>query len=166
MNLETNTNNNNLLNSDLTEPAMLDQLWEAYINTKNTDFVLKIISVLDWEDNARKYLEAWVKNAPLSELTQYIQKLSDWFIPVNPINRTIDGPVDLDIHIALLALNEELNLNELPVQIPQEGLIKLTMKNAALWSLSMSQQHPEVAEICNRESQVAGGASRIHLAID
>lgn len=67
--------------------------------------------------------------------------------------------------MALLAKNGKLKFAELPIEIPMEDLIRLSMKSAALWSLlSMSEQDSQVAEICERKAQIVGSAARSLLA--
>jgi hypothetical protein len=154
-----------LLYCDLDHPQILDQIWSAYIETKNVNFVRKIVSVLDWDDRVRRHLETWLQQSDLIEITKYRQRFADWLFPINYENRTIDRPLDLDLHVAILAKNGQLKFDELPVKIPMEDLLRLSMKSAALWSLlSMSQQDSQVAEICVREAQVEGGMARPLLA--
>jgi len=153
-----------LLDADLNYPEMLDQLWSAYMETKNIHFVMKIVSVLDWGDRVREHLEAWLQQTSSAEHFEYRQRLADWMFPIDYENQTIERPLDLDIHVALLAKNGELKFDELPVQLPMEVLICLSMKSAALWSLlSISKDDTQVAETCKREARKKGGVARTHL---
>src|SRR5262245_24422759 len=107
-----------LLDSPLNHPGILDELWSAYIETNNVDFVLRIISVLDLDDRVRKRLYAWLQQTTLREYSRYAQQLAKWLFPIDFDNRSVGGPVDLDLHVALLAKSGDLKFSELPVQIP------------------------------------------------
>lgn len=154
-----------LLNDSLENPQVLDQLWAAYQETGNTDCVLKIVSVLDFEDRTRNYLETWLQECSDDELNEYQERLIKWVIPIKYDERTVDGPLDLDLHVALLAKDGQLKFDQLPMQIPMPDLIRLSMKSAALWSLlSVANSDPTVAEVCIQQAAIPGGAARIHLA--
>jgi len=153
-----------LLDADLNHPETLDQIWSAYMETKNVHFVMKIVSVLDWRDRVREHLEAWLQQTSSTEYFEYHQRLADWMFPIDYDNRTIEKPLDLDLHVALLAKNGQLKFDELPVQLSREVLICLSMKSAALWSLvSISKDDIQVSEICKREALKKGGVARTHL---
>jgi hypothetical protein len=155
-----------LLDSPLDHPRILDELWSAYIETKNIEFVQRIISVLDLSDRVRERLNTWLQQTTLREYSRYQQQLAKWSFPIDFTNRSVGGPVDMDLHVALLAKRGQLKFSELPVQIPMEDQIHLAMKSAALWSLlSMSREDPNVADICRRESRIVGGVARSHLAL-
>ena len=77
----------------------------------------------------------------------------------------IDGLVDLDLHVALLARSGNLKFDDLPVHLSSEELLRLAMKSAALWSLkSFAQRNQIVARLCHEESKKPGGAARLRLA--
>ncbi len=155
-----------LLDAPLDHPQILDELWAAYIGTKNVDFVLRIISVLDLVDRVRERLNNWLQQTTPREYLGFQQQLAKWSFPIDFESRSVGGPVDLDLHVALLARGGLLKFSEFPVQIPTEEQVHLAMKSAALWSLtSMSRKDPQVAEICRRESRTPGGAARPHLAL-
>ncbi len=154
-----------ILNSSVDSPEKLDQLWLGYEETGNPEFVRKIVSTLDGEDKVRTLMEKWFINVSAREFEEYLPKLADWMFPLQPESRTIDSPLDLDIHVALLAKAGKLKFKDLPVEVPQKDLVRLAIKSAALWSLvSMSRQNEEVSKICKVESKVRGGAARLHLA--
>jgi len=158
-------NYKDLVNSPIDSPEIIDQLWLAYDKTKDKQFILKIISILDWEDRIRKQLETWFKEIDQEERIKYQVQLSNWMFPMNYNNLTIDEPVDIDLHVAILARNGHLKFNELPIQVPPENLVRAAMKSAATWSLlSMSEQDQYVALICSEESKIMGGAARMHLS--
>src|SRR5262245_35046879 len=92
-----------LLGSPLDQPRVLDELWSAYSETKNVDFVLRILSVLDLDDRVRNRLATWLQHTTLREYSRYQQQLAKWSFPIDFGNRSIGGPVDLDLHVALLA---------------------------------------------------------------
>ena len=154
-----------LLNEPMDYPEVLDDLWGAYMDTKQSAFVVKIASVLDWEDRTREHFATWLQNSSTEERMRYTKKLAEWSFPIDCEEQTLGGPVDLDIHVAILVKYGQLKFDELPIQIPARDLVHLSMKSAALSSLlSMSGQDPNVAEICVRQSKVKGGAGRSHLA--
>jgi hypothetical protein len=84
--------------------------------------------------------------------------------PINYDRQSIDGPVDLDLHVALLARAGELKFSDLPITLSPQELVRLSMKSAALWSLlSMAKEHDAVAIECAEASKQPGGAARLHL---
>lgn len=166
MRQKTSDCHHELLETSLDDPQLLDQLWAAYFETKNVDFVLRIVSVLDWSDRVRERLETWLQQTTLSDYSEYHEQFAEWSLPIDYDDRAIGGPLDLDLHVALLAKGGQLKFEELPVQIPKEDQIRLAMKSAALWSLlSVAREDLQVAEVCLRESQIKGGAARAHLAL-
>jgi hypothetical protein len=50
------------LNLPLESPDVLDLLWSAYIESKDSRLVRRIISVLDGEDVVRDKMENWLAN--------------------------------------------------------------------------------------------------------
>lgn len=166
MKMENNVDDHHekLLTAELDHPEKLDQVWSAYMDTKNVDFVMKVVSILDWDDRVRGHFELWLSNVSSADLSKCFEQLVEWVFPINYENRTVDSPVDLDLHVALLARNGELKFDDLPIQLPMDDLIHLSMKNAALWSLlAISKDDTQVAEICKREAQIEGGAARVIL---
>lgn len=154
-----------LLSMPIDSPEKMDQLWFAYEETGNPEYVRRVISILDWDDKVRVLMEAWFQTVTPEEFERFLPKFAAWMFPMQPEDRTIDGPLDLDLQVALLARDGKLKLEELPVEIPKSDLVRLSMKSAAIWSLaSMSKQNPEVSKICQKESKIAGGAARLLLA--
>lgn len=154
-----------LLESPLSHPQILDDLWRAYDATKEVAFVLKIVSVLDLSDRVRTHMEAWLEKCSDDELERNRPQLIAWSFPISYHSRTIDGPVDLDLHVALLAKSRQLQFKQLPIQIPVEDLIRLSIKSAALWSLlSVAGNDSVVAGLCLEQAYLPGGAARPHLA--
>ena len=91
----------------------------------------------------------------------YRQLLIRCLFPIDYDQRSIDGPLDLDLHVALLARDGKLKFAELPVLLSTKELLQLGMKSAALWSLlSMAQQHESVALLCVQESPKPGSAAQ------
>jgi hypothetical protein len=153
-----------LLESEPDHPEQLDLLWSAYIDTKNIQFVRKIISVLDWSDCVRTCMETWLRDTERPEYLRYQQRTIDWLFPIDYGDKKINGPLDLDIHVALLARDGRLKFEDLPISLTEEEMIRLAMKSAALWSLlSMSQQDSRVASVCKKEAFCKGGAARVLL---
>ncbi len=154
-----------LLSIPIDSAEKMDQLWCAYEETGNPEYVRRVISILDWDDKVRDLMEAWLQIVTPEEFERFLPKFVAWVFPMQPEYRTIDGPLDLDLQVALLAQDGKLKFEELPVKIPKPDLVRLAMKSAAIWSLiSMSRQNPEVSKICQKESKIAGGAARLLLA--
>jgi len=159
-----------LLEMPIDSPESLDLLWAHFIATENEKVIARIASVLDWKDVTRQRLQTWLANVPSESWaeepnSQYREMFIRCYFPINYEEGTIDGPVDLDLHVALLAHNGQLKFNQLPVHLTQDELFHLAMKSAALWSLtSMAQQNQVVARLCIDESKIPGGAARLHLA--
>lgn len=160
----------NLLVDEIVYPQMLDELWKAYQDTKDLAYAKRVLSVLDWEDGVRAKLKSWLSQLPDSyettaEYQLFQQRFIDWTMPVDCSKKTIAEPADLDIHVALLAKNRLLKFDELPMELDGRTLVRLAMKQAALWSLkSMADQCPAVAKLCEVEATKIGGAARRHLA--
>lgn len=152
------------------DPEALDHCWSRFKATGKLDWVRPIIAVLDGPDGVRVRLQAWLDQAPAHGWDQppyagHRQLLLRCHFPVDCERRLIGGPLDLDLHVALLARGGELKFAELPFALSQENLLHLAMKSAAVWSLrSMSDQDAAVAALCHQESQRPGGAARMHLA--
>jgi hypothetical protein len=84
--------------------------------------------------------------------------------PIDYDQGSIDAPLDLDLHVALLARKGQLEYDQLPVALTYKEVKRTAMKSAALWSLlSMAEQHEAVANFCEEESHKPGGAARLHL---
>jgi hypothetical protein len=160
---------NRLLRAPIDGPEVLDRFWGEFSDTGNEAAVLRIVSVLDWDDLVRSRLQSWLATIrPETWATppyeDYQQLLIRCCFPINYDHRSIDGPVDLDLHVALLARSHKLKFADLPVPLSREEVVRLATKSAALWSLlSMAKQHNAVARLCERESKKPGGAARLHL---
>jgi hypothetical protein len=155
-----------LLNGPIYGAEVLDHLWSYYSASGDERAVRRIASVLDWEDLTRVRLQAWLATThPAVWIEEpfraYRSLLLQWTIPIDYENRSIDGPVDLDLHIALLARSGQLEFEQLPVALAPQELLGAAMKSAALWSLrSFAERDPLVARICQEESHKSGGAAR------
>lgn len=85
--------------------------------------------------------------------------------PVDYEERSISGPLDLDLHVAILARNGKLKFNQLPYSSTQSEIVHLAMKSAALWSLlSLAEQSEVVASFCSEASKKFGEPARLHLS--
>jgi len=159
-----------LLSAPLDSPEVLDQLWSHFSASGDAAAVRRIASVLDGEDVVRARLQAWLAktqhvNWADGPYRDYQQLLIRCSFPIDYEQRSIDGPVDLDLHVALLARSGELRFDELPIDLSSQDVLHLAMKSAALWSLrSMAQQNQVVSWVCIDESLKPGGAARQLLA--
>jgi len=160
-----------LLKNPVDGPDFLDALWKAYEDTKDLEYVKRVLTVLDWNDGVRSRIESWLSQLPdnfAAELEYELiqQRFIQWTMPVDLSKKTIDGPVDLDLHVALLARQGQLKFDELPVTLDEQDLIRLAMKSAAFWSLtSFASRDPAVADFCEVEATRPGGAARQLLAV-
>jgi hypothetical protein len=159
-----------LLAAPVDSPEALDRLWSHFSESGDAAAVRRIVSVLDGEDVVRERLQTWLAKTPNvnweeAPYREYRQLLIRCSFPIDYEKRSITGPVDLDLLVALWARNGELKFDELPVQLSSEDVVHLAMKSAALWSLqSFAQQNQVVARLCNEESLKPGGAARPLLA--
>jgi hypothetical protein len=159
-----------MLTMPIDGPEVLDRLWSYFTKCGDTTAVHRIVSVLDWEDIVRARLQTWLaKTRPEmwaeAAYRKYQQTLIRCSFPIDYEKRVVDGPVDLDLHVALLARSGELTFEELPVHLSPQDIMHLAMKSAALWSLrSVAERNPVVARLCHEESKKLGGAARVHLA--
>lgn len=162
---------NRLLSDPINHPAMLDELWALFEATKDPQAVRRIVSVLDWKDLVRLRLEEWLKpvrpemwgHAPYRD---YQLMFDRCVFPIDYDQSSIAGPVDLDLHVALLLKNRALQLTELPIPFSAVEVQYMAMKSAAVWSLrSQAETFPQVAQICREESVKPGGASRPLLGV-
>jgi hypothetical protein len=158
-----------LLSAPIDNPEILDLFWADFTNTGTVAAVLRIVSVLDGDDLVRSRLQAWLSEIRpemwvMSPYKEYQQLLARCSFPIDYDRRSIGGPLDLDLHVSLLARSRELKFAELPIPLSPRELVRLAMKSAACWSLlSMAQQHDAVARVCEQESKKPGGAARLHL---
>jgi hypothetical protein len=150
-------------------PEILDCLWKEFIDSGDVASVLRIVSVLDWDDRVRSRLQSWLceirpemwAKAPYRD---YQELLIRCYFPIDYNRQSIGGPLDLDLHVALLARDGRMKFAELPISLSPQEVVGLAMKSAALWSLlSMAKQHENVALVCEQESKKPGGAARLHL---
>lgn len=153
-------------------PEVLDQLWSRFDASEEVAVLNQIASVLDWKDIVRLRFQEWLEaTSPKCWAEEPYNNYREMFIrcmfPIDYEKRSIDGPLDLDLHVALLARNGDLKFNELPFPLTQNELLHLAMKSAALWSLrSRAKQNGIVASFCNEASKKSGGPARLHLALN
>ena len=122
--------------------------------------VRRIVSVLDGKDVVRGSLQTWLAqthNWAESRDRDYQQLLIRCAFPIDYEKRLIDGPVDLDLHVAVLARSGELKFDELPIKLSPQDVVHLAMKTVA-------EQNQLVAHLCHEESLKPGGAARQQLA--
>ena len=159
-----------LLVANISGPHVLDALWSAYKETGNLDYPLRVLSVLDWDDGVRSRIRSWLAHLPegycdTPECVAFQVRFVRWTMPIDCTNKRIDGPVDLDLHVALLAKSGALKFSELPVTLTKVETLRLAMKSAAIWSLmSFATEDSAVAKLCQTEAAKSGGAARLLLA--
>jgi hypothetical protein len=147
----------------------LDFLWVEFFITGSLAPVERILGVLDEPDLVRAKLSEWLKRVGSGffgkrTLGQFLPVLARCAIPVRLESRDIDGPLDLDLSVALTAKAGNLKFSELPVPLSQTELLRMVAKSAALWSLRANAAgHPTIAEFCRIEAKKPGGAGRLLL---
>ena len=152
------------------DPVWLDIQWFEFGITGDESAVERIISVLDWPDVARERLEAWLRNVSGADwdappYAGYRDLFVRLLFPVDYEEGTVDGPVDIDLHIAMQARAGNLKFHELPFEFEDDTAIRAAMKSAAVWSLtSKARQDPTVARLCAKAARERGGAARPLLA--
>lgn len=179
-----------LYEEPITHPEELDFLWAEFGITGDPKAVYKIIGVLDYQDRARVLLQDWLDQAKGKVQFQRTEKgfsvkqaapllakgteisvndVVGLFVrcgfPIDYEQLHVQGPLDIDIQVAIKAKNGELKFDELPFELPGDVTLLLAIKHAAVWSLrSCSSWNERVAEICAAESQKPGGAARSLIA--
>jgi hypothetical protein len=159
------------LTMPIVHPAVLDLLWAEFGVSGDLTCVQRVVSVLDWEDGVRRRLQEWLDGAGSVDWEQapycdYRQTFVRCVFPIKYDSRSIDGPVDLDLQVALLLRRGRLKVETLPIELTTEELLHLAMKSAALWSLrSFARTDAEVARLCAEEAIKPGGAARRHLDV-
>lgn len=159
------------LSMPIDRPRVLDLLWMEFGVTGSRVPVMRVVSVLDWKDVARARLEAWLTarcDADWSEppFDAYQRLLARCGFPIDYQKRLVQGPLDIDLHVALLARAGKLKFDALPFTLAEDELIRLSMKSAAVWSLrTFAQSHEIVADICAHEAKRPGGAARAQLGV-
>ena len=132
--------------------------------------VLRIVGVLDEPDLVRAKLAQWLREMGTGffgkrTLGRFAPVFARCMIPVRLEARAIDGPLDVDLSVALAARAGKLKFAELPVPLSGAELLRIAAKSAAVWSLRANAAvHVRVAELCEIEATKQGGAARAHLA--
>jgi len=160
----------NPLEITIAYPEDLDLLWAEFFVTGNKTALQHLVAVLDWKDVVREKLDKWLQNDRPRFIGVEKRKETEAFLhkclyPIDFDKKIIDGPVDLDIHTALNALEGNLKFDQLPIELSDEDVIRLSMKSAVVWSFNSNADRNEiVARFCEVEAVRAGGAGRLLLA--
>lgn len=147
----------------------LDLLWVEYFVTGSLAAVQRIVGVLDEPDLVRTKLAEWLTRTRAGlfgrmRIERFVPVFARCAFPVELESTTIGGPLDLDLSVALAARAGKLKFTELPVPLANEELLRIAAKSAAVWSLrAIATTHPEIAQLCEAESQRTGGAGRLLL---
>ena len=153
------------------EPQEIDLLWVEFFTTGDLVAVLRIIGILDEPDVVRMKLSAWLRDTGArflgkGKVARFVPVLARCGIPVRLETLDIDGPLDLDVSVALAAKARQLKFAELPVPLSEAELIRIVAKSAAVWSLKANAAaHPPVARLCELEATKTGGAARLLLSL-
>jgi hypothetical protein len=151
-------------------PEEMDLLWVEFFVTGSTKPVLRLVRILDEPDLARARLTQWLKETGTGffgkrKLARFLPVFARCMIPVVVEARAIDGPLDVDLSIALAARAGRLKFAELPIPLSQSELVRIAAKSAAVWSLNANAvTHQPVKEVCAVEATRPGGAARVLLA--
>ena len=149
-------------------PEEMDLLWVEFLVTGALEPVLRIVRVLDEPDLTRSRLTHWLATTTgffgKRERARYLPILARCMIPVLVETSSIDGPLDVDLSIALAARAGRLQFAELPIPLSPSELVRIAAKSAAVWSLKASAEvHRPVRDLCASEATKPGGAARVLL---
>lgn len=152
------------------DPEEMDLLWVEFFTTGDLAPVLRIIGILDEPDVVRAKLSQWLRETSVGffgkrKVARFVPVFARCMIPVRLESMDIDGPLDVDLSVALAAKARKLKFAELPVPISEAEALRIAAKSAAIWSLRANAAgHPSVARLCALEATKQGGAARLHLA--
>ncbi len=150
-------------------PEELDFLWAEFFLTGSHAPVHRVVAVLDEPEVVRAKLTEWLRKKGTGffgrrAFKKYLPVFQRCSFPIVFEESRVDGPMDLDVSVALTAKERQLKFAELPFELTHPELIRIAAKSAALWSLrSISEQHEQVAAICREEARKPGGAGRVLL---
>jgi hypothetical protein len=151
-------------------PEEMDLLWVEFFVTGNLAPLLRIVAILDEPDVVRAKLTRWLRETGSGffgkrKLRSFAPVFARCGIPVRLESLDIDGPLDVDLSVALAARAGQLKFVELPVPLSEAEAIRIVAKSAAIWSLKANAKaHPPVARLCELEATKPGGAARSLLA--
>ncbi len=151
-------------------PEEMDLLWVEFFITGDLAPVRRIVAVLDEPDRVRERLTAWLRQTGTGfwgkrKFKAYLPVFARCSFPIRFEESCIDGPLDLDLSVALTAKAGQLKFAELPIKLSTDELTRVAAKSAAVWSLrAVAAKHPLVANLLVEESTRPGGAARTHLA--
>ncbi|MGV3624855.1 MAG: hypothetical protein ACO1OB_28805 [Archangium sp.] len=151
-------------------PEALDLLWTEFFVTGSLDPVRRIVAVLDEPDLVRERLTSWLQHIGIgpeggTEFMKYLPLFQRLAFPIVFSESRVDGPVDLDLTVAITARNGQLQFTELPIELTKPELIRIAAKGAAVWSLrGIGARHEVIAKVCAEESKKPGGAARLLLS--
>lgn len=147
-------------------PEELDLLWVEFFVTGASAPLLRVVGVLDEPDLVRAKLEAWLRELGTGFFARRtFERFAPVFercaFPVRFADSRVDGPVDLDLSVALTARAGKLKFAELPFPLTAPELVRIAAKSAAVWSLrDLSTRHERVAAVCREAARAPGGAAR------
>ncbi len=151
-------------------PEEMDLLWVEFFVTGSVEPVLRIVRILDEPDLTRTRLTQWLKDTGTGffgkrKRAGYVPVFARCRIPVLLEASDIDGPLDIDLSVALAARAGHLKFAELPIPLSPAEVVRIAAKSAAVWSLKANAAtHPLVKELCSVEAKKPGGAARSLLA--
>lgn len=151
-------------------PEEMDLLWVEFFITGDLAPVRRIAAVLDEPDIVRERLTRWLRETGTGfwgkrKFNGYLPVFARCSFPIRFDESNIDGPLDLDLSVALTAKAGQLKFGELPIELSANDVMRIAAKSAAVWSLrSVGAAHPLVATLCAEESTRPGGAARVLLA--
>jgi hypothetical protein len=151
-------------------PDEMDLLWVEFFVTGNLAPLLRIIAILDEPDVVRAKLTQWLRETGTGffgkrKLASFVPVFARCGIPVRLESMDIDGPLDVDLSVALAARAGQLKFAELPVPLSQAEAIRIAAKSSAVWSLKANcEAHAPVARLCELEATKQGGAARLLLS--
>ena len=150
------------------QPQDLDMLWTEFFVSGDIQPLQQIVSVLDWNDLVRERLNKWLHRRKFpffnSNQKEIENLLHECMFPIDFDKKVIDEPLDLDMQTVFCFKKGLIKYYELPINLTEKELVRLAMKDYAVWSLcSNAKTHEIVANFCEAEANLVGGAARLLL---
>ena len=157
----------NALDRPVTAAYDLDLLWAEFFVSGASEPVLRIVRTLDWEDQARRRLLAWLQKRPLfgrSKRQAAVEKLASAGLRLDLNGKRILSEGDLDCLCGSIGKRGFPIFELLPYSVAEQDRNAVFVKGAALWSLKLnSRDHEIVRTICAEERDRPGGLARLRL---
>ena len=145
--------------------AFLDALWGEFFVTGHAAPIERIFSTLDWDDQVRQRLDAWLRKPALfggSKRREAASTLATAGLVVDLERKLIVSTGDLDCLCFSIAERHVPIFKMLPFELTPAEVTALATKASALWSLRLNaRDHEKVAEVVRFEAERPGGLARL-----